>query len=40
MIYSGTLDIIDVNTDEILLSIPIKIINKKVSGSAGGGRPQ
>ena len=35
MIYSGTLDIIEVNTDEILLSIPIKIINKKV-----GGRPQ
>jgi len=40
MIYSGTLDIIEVNTNEILLSIPIKIINKKVSGGTEGGRPQ
>jgi hypothetical protein len=40
MIYSGSLDIIEVNTDEILLSIPIKIINKKVNSGSEGGRPQ
>jgi hypothetical protein len=43
MIYSGNLNVIDAKSGEILLSIPIKIINKRVSGGQGsweGGRPQ